>query len=103
MRPEQRTRAIVDDYQRKNNLKFDHVMYTGNMPAIMELVATGYGVSFIFETHLKHRVQATPIDCYSFGETRTTSDFVVACRSGAYLSTYARDFIQIAKDLFSEQ
>ncbi|MDL2301646.1 LysR family transcriptional regulator [Lachnospiraceae bacterium OttesenSCG-928-D06] len=98
--PEQRTRQITDDYFHEHNLTFPNIMYTSNLPAIMELVTVGYGVSFIFETHLRHRVKTGPIDCYSFGDPKTSSDFVVAYRKGSYLPTYAKDYIEIARRLF---
>ena len=66
----------------------------------MELVSVGYGAAFIFETHLMHHTFSKPIDCYSFGEPKTVSDFVVAHRHGGYLPSYAHDFIRIARDLF---
>ena len=98
--PEQRTRQIVDDFLYANNLQYDNVMYTSNMSAIMELVAVGYGVSFIFETHLRHSRATDSIDCFSFGEPRTCSDFVVAYRKGSYLASYVWEFIEIAQQLF---
>lgn len=100
MMPDQRTRQITDDYIHDYSLKFENVMYTSNLPAIMELVSIGYGVSFIFESHLQHRVVTQPIDCYSFGEPKTTSDFVAAYRKNCYLSSYAQDFIEIARQSF---
>lgn len=100
MMPDQRTRQITDNYFREHNLSFSNVMYTSSLPAIMELVAVGYGVSFIFETHLRHRVAAEPIDCFSFGSPKTSSDFVVAYRKGSYLPSYARDFIEITRRIF---
>ena len=101
MKPEQRTRQIMDNYLRENGIQYDNVLYTGNLPAIMELVAQGYGVSFMFEPHLRHRLGTVPIDCYSFGEPKMVTDFVAATRKGAYLSTYARDFIEIARQMHS--
>lgn len=100
--PEQRTRQITDDIIKMNNLRYNNEMYTSNLPAVMELVSMGYGVSFIFETHLRHRVEKLPIDCYSFGEPKTCSDFVVAYRKGSYLPTYAREFIDIARQLYQK-
>ena len=100
MMPDQRTRQITDDYIHEYSLEFENVMYTSNLPAIMELVSIGYGVSFIFESHLQHRVVTQPIDCYSFGEPKTTSDFVAAYRKNSYLSSYVRDFIEIARQSF---
>ena len=101
MLPEQRTRQITDDYFRDCGLEFENVVNTSNLPAIMELVALDYGVAFIFESHLRHRVETRPIRCYSFGEPRTTSDFVAACRKGSYLSGYAREFIEITRQYFN--
>lgn len=100
--PEQRTRQIVDSYLRENALNFQDVMVTSNMSAIMNLVAVGYGISFIFETHLRHHAEARLIDCYSFGEPRTCSDFVAAYRKNSYLPAYAQDFIALAQELFDQ-
>jgi len=48
-----------------------------------------------------HHTFSKPIDCYSFGEPKTVSDFVVAHRHGGYLSILLHhDFIRIARDLF---
>lgn len=100
MMPDQRTRQITDKYFREQGLVFENVMYTGSLPAIMELVASGYGVSFVFESHLRYRSVQQPIDCYSFGEPRMTHDFVAAYRKGSYLSVYAREFIDLARQMF---
>ena len=97
MRPQQRTRQIMDGILRREGIGFENVLYTGNLPAIMELVALGYGVSFVHESHLRYRAGERPIDCYSFGEPRTVSEFVAASRKGSYISRYAQDFIEIVK------
>ncbi len=97
MRPQQRTRQIMNGILRREGISYENVLYTGNLPAIMELVALGYGVSFVHESHLRHRSGTRPIDCFSFGEPRTVSDFVAAARKGGYISRYARDFIEIVK------
>ena len=97
MRPQQRTRQIMDGILRREGIDFENVLYTGNLPAIMELVALGYGVSFIHESHLRHRAGERPIDCYSFGEPRTVSEFVAATRKGSYISRYAQDLIEIVR------
>ena len=98
MYPDQRTRQITDAYLQEHGIRFENVLYTSNLPAAMELVALGYGVAFVFEAHLRHRVETRPIECYSFGEPRTVTDFVAAYRKGSYLSRYARDFIEIARE-----
>ena len=97
MQPEQRTRQIVDSFLHEQGIRFQNVIYTSNLQAIMELVAIGYGVAFIFETHLRHRVQTQPIERYSFGNPKMLSDFVAAYRKGSYLPRYALDVIEIAR------
>ena len=97
MMPGQRTRQVMDDYFHDHNIKFENIIYTSNMPAIMELVSIGYGVSFIFESHLLRRPENISLDCFSFGEPRMLSDFVAAYRKGGYISSYTRDFIEIAR------
>ena len=97
MKPEQRTRQIMDSYLRDHGIQFENLLYTSSLPALMELVSMGYGISFIFETHLRHRVKNLPIDCYSFGEPRVMCDFVVAYRKGSYLSHCTKDFIEIVR------
>lgn len=100
MLPIQRTGQIVNDYLRREGIHFEHVIYTSNMPAIIDLVAAGYGVAFVFEPHLRHRSFGHPIDCYSFGEPRMVSNFVAATRKGGYLPIYARDYIELTRQLY---
>ena len=97
MRPQQRTRQIMDGILREAGISFEKVLYTSNLPSIMELAALGYGVSFIHESHLRHRAGVQPIDCYSFGEPRVVTDFVAATRRGSYMSRYTQDFIDIVR------
>ena len=98
MNPQQRTRQIVDGILHDNKIQLNNVQYTPNIQAIIGLVARGYGVSFVFETHLKHRADTSPIECYSFGSPRTLCDFVAATRKGSYLSHYLREFINLVRD-----
>ena len=97
MRPEQRTRQIMDSILYENRIQLTNVEYTSNIQAIIGLVAHGYGISFVFETHLNHRLESLPIECYSFGNPRTLCDFVAATRKGSYVSRYAQEFIDIVR------
>ncbi|MCI8455063.1 MAG: LysR family transcriptional regulator [Lachnospiraceae bacterium] len=103
MQPKQRTRQIMDSYMQKQGFKFENMLCTSNLSAIMELVSVGYGISFIFEPHLLHRRDSQPIECYSFGEPRMVSHFVAACRKGSYLSHYVQDFIEVVCRLHAGQ
>ena len=97
LRPEQRTRQITDGVLNENRVSLGDTLCTANMRAIMGLVAEGYGVAFLFESHLQHRVDPRPIDCFRFGEKPVLCDFVAAFRKGSYLPQYALDFIDIVK------
>lgn len=99
MQPEQRTRQITDALFQERKLRFEDTVYTSNLPAIMGLVARGYGVSFLFEPHLRHRAERFELDCYSIGQGRVVSEFVAAYRKGSYLSSYARDYIKLVQEL----
>ena len=70
-------------------------------PPVISLTEKGWGVSFIFESHLKWHSPVPEIDTYSFGENKVMSDFVAAYRKGSYLSSYAREFISIAGKLYT--
>ena len=74
----QRTRQIIDQYLHQQGVVFENILHTSNIPAIMELISVGYGVSFLFEPHILHHNFRNPISCFSFGEQRTTSALVVA-------------------------
>ncbi len=99
MQPDQRTRQITDDLFQDLSLKFKNTICTGNLPAIMELCALGYGISFVFEPHLRHRAGTNPIACFSFGSGPVFSDFVAAYRRGSYVAQYARDYIELIRRL----
>lgn len=97
MRPDQRTRQIVDGIMRENKISLNNAFFTSNIPAIMELTANGYGVSFVFDSHLKHRFGSSEIVNYSFAGKRIFVDFVAATRKGAYLSRYTKEFIELVR------
>ena len=102
LRPEQRTRQIVDSVLREHHVVLDNTLCTSNMRAIMGLVACGYGISFLFDSHLQHHTEAETIACYRYGEERVLCNFVAASRKGSYLSRYAQNFIEIVKEAVME-
>lgn len=99
LQPEQRTRQITDALFQDRRLSFENTVTTSNLPAAMGLVSRGYGISFIFEPHIRHRDERLSIDCYSIGNGRVLSDFVAAFRKGSYVSAYARDYIELVRAL----
>ena len=99
--PEQRTGQISRYWLARAGIPLTNSITTNNMPAVMSLTEQGWGVSFIFESHLRWHSHVPEIDTYSFGDGKVMSDFVAAYRKGSYLSSYAREFIRIAGKLYA--
>ncbi|MBQ7216312.1 MAG: LysR family transcriptional regulator [Synergistaceae bacterium] len=99
--PEQRTGQISRYWLKQAGIDLSNAIATNNMPAVISLTELGWGVSFVFESHLRWHSPKPEIDTYSFGDGRVMSDFVAAWRKGSYLSSYAREFIRIAGKLYA--
>ncbi len=99
--PEQRTGQISRYWLKRAGIDLRSSITTNNMPAVISLTELGWGVSFVFESHLKWHSPVPEIDTYSFGDGKVMSDFVAAYRRGSYLSSYAREFISIAGKLYA--
>ena len=99
--PEQRTGQISRYYLKQAGIDLTNSITTNNMPAVISLTEQGWGVSFIFESHLRWHSPKPEIDTYSFGENGVHSDFVAAMRKGSYLPAYARYFIAEAGKLYA--
>lgn len=98
--PEQRTGQISRYWLSQSGISLNNSITTNNMPAVISLTEQGWGVSFIFESHLRWHSPKPQIDTYSFGNPKVTSDFVAAFRQNSYLPVYARDFIDITRSLY---
>ena len=98
--PEQRTGQISRHYLKQAGIELNNSITTNNMPAVISLTEQGWGVSFIFESHLRWHSPKPEIDTYSFVDGGVFSDFVAAMRKGSYLSAYSRKFIEIAGNLY---
>ena len=97
MQPDQRTRQTVEYILKNQGLQYENVMCVSSIHAIIGLVANGYGVSFVFDTHLDHNSLNHQVERYSFGQNRTTSHFVAAVRKNSYLPLYVKDYIEIVR------
>jgi len=58
------------------------------------------GVCFAPETYIRSMSFETPPVCFSLGDEDAYTSTVLAYRKGAYLTSYAEDFIQLAKEYF---
>ena len=96
--PEQRTRQIVDAVFSEYHIQPTNTLCSSNMRAIMGLVAEGYGVSFLFDAHLRRAEERRFIRLFRFGSRRVLCDFVAASRAGSYLPHCAQDFVEIVRE-----
>ena len=94
--PEQRSRQTADRLFREAHVEPAHVLQVRNIFASVQLAASGYGMTFVSESHLRH-IDSDPA-IFSVGTPSTQTDFVAAYRRGVYLPQYARDFIDIVKE-----
>ncbi|MBQ6113118.1 MAG: LysR family transcriptional regulator substrate-binding protein, partial [Synergistaceae bacterium] len=91
---------ISRHYLKQAGIELANSITTNNMPAVISLTEQGWGVSFIFESHLRWHSPKPEIDKYSFVDGGVFSDFVAAMRKGSYLPAYLRKFIEIAGNLY---
>lgn len=96
--PGQRTRQTVDHLFKESGFTPNIKLQTANIPAMIQLVAKGYGCGFVTETHLKHIQPPPSVVRFSVGNPCTTVDFVAAYRRGSYLPYHAKEYISIVKN-----
>ena len=71
---------------------------TRNTETSVRLCMEGMGLCFVPETYIKNMRFDTPPACFSVGEKGVFSTLTIASRKGAYLHSYAQDFIKIAQE-----
>lgn len=95
--PDQNTgraaRQLFDQYHIQPPVPFR----TSNNQTCIQLAAEGLGASFAPESYVRHTAPLWPMEIFSVGEPPLFNRLVIAHRKNSYLSTYAVDFIQIAK------
>lgn len=94
----QRTSQTVSKVFQELNFKPTKTLKTSNIQAAVKLASTGYGITFVTNSHLKHMNLRNDVKCFSFGLPNTIVDFVVAYRKGSYLTYHAQEYIKIVID-----
>ena len=97
-REDQRTRQITEQAIHDVNITPKNSLEIRNILASVELAASGYGITFVSESHLRHIVPKAKPAIFSIGNPKTITSFVAAYRVGIYLPHYAQRYIQIVKD-----
>ena len=95
--PEQRTEQIAIQIFNKKKIVPQVILRTHSTEGAVRLAASGFGVCFVSENHIKHiSLEVNPI-LFSIGNLRTEVELLAVYREGAYLPQYAKDYIRIAK------
>lgn len=95
---QQSVRQITDVLLAENNISPIQPLVTSNIFASINLAAKNYGVTFAYETHVKHLALESEIVCFSVGNPQTMVEFVASYRKGYELSYHAQEYINIVKD-----
>lgn len=95
--PEQRTEQIATQIFNENKIVPHVILRTHSTEGAVRLAASGFGVCFVSENHMKHISLETNPVLFSVGNLRTEVELLAVSRKGAYLPQYAKDYIRIAK------
>jgi DNA-binding transcriptional LysR family regulator len=95
---DQRTGQIARQIFMGNNINPPVSLETRSIEGAVRLAATGFGLCFVSESHLKYFSLTNKPVYFSVGNPKTIVELVVAYRRGAYLPQYTKDYIQIVKD-----
>lgn len=95
--PEQRTEQIAAQIFNEQKILPQVILRTHSIEGSVRLAASGFGVCFVSENHIRHmNLEENPI-LFSIGHFRTEVELLAVYRKGAYLPQYARNYINIAK------
>lgn len=100
--PEQNTGAITKRLLEKHHITPKVPFYTRNTQAALLLVQQNEGVCFAPETYVRNMTFSSPLLCFSLNDPDAFCTTILAYRKGTYLTAYARDFIQIAREYFRQ-
>lgn len=96
--PEQTTGKIAVELFEQYHIHPPVPFHTRNSQACILLACQGLGACFVPEIYVKNMQFERPPACFSVGEQGVFSTLSIAYRAGAYLPSYARDFIKIAQE-----
>lgn len=84
---------LFDQYQIQPPVHFR----SRNNQLCIQLASEGLGACFAPETYVKYTSALWPLQAFSVGNPPLVNKLVLAYRQNSYLSTYAQDFITIAR------
>ncbi|HIW60673.1 MAG TPA: LysR family transcriptional regulator [Candidatus Anaerobutyricum avicola] len=96
--PDQTTGQLALELFETWGIKPQVSVRTRNTETSVRLCMEGMGLCFVPETYIKNMHFDTPPACFTVGEKGVFSTLTIASRKGAYLPSYAQDFIKIAQE-----
>lgn len=96
--PDQTTGKIALDLFETCHIQPPVPFHTRNSQACILLSQQGLGACFVPETYVKNMAFEREPACFSVGKDGIFSTLTIAYRKNAYLASYARDFIKIARE-----
>lgn len=96
--PDQTTGQLALELFETWGIKPQVSVRTRNTETSVRLCMEGMGLCFVPETYIKNMHFDIPPACFSVGEKGVFSTLTIASRKGAYLPSYAQDFIKIAQE-----
>lgn len=96
--PDQTTGQLALELFETWGIKPQVSVRTRNTETSVRLCMEGMGLCFVPETYIKNMRFDTLPACFSVGEKGVFSTLTIASRKGAYLPSYAQDFIKIAQE-----
>ncbi|MEW8954925.1 LysR family transcriptional regulator [Clostridium sp.] len=101
--PNQHTGEVERHIFEEANIKPPIVLETKNLEASVRLASLGYGLTFISESHIKYiSFPKNPV-FFSIGNPTTIMEVIAAYLDKEYLSKYAKELIEIAKQCFKQK
>lgn len=96
--PEQTTGRIALALFEQHQISPKILCQTRNTQVSIELAAKALGVCFAPASYIRFMRYAVPPVCFLIDGSTMKSPLTIAYRKGAYLPTYAKDFISITRD-----
>ena len=97
--PDQRTGQIAEAIFAEHHFVPNKVTHTRNIETAVNLTMTGYGISFLNETHIRHLKFGNAPRFFSFEGKPHYADMIVAYRKGRKLPPYIRTLIDLCREV----
>ena len=97
--PGQSLRWYSDLTLEESGIQPKHITQIRNIETAAQMAANGMGVSFCLESYFYHMSFIRPPKMFSVGKRQLSADFSAAYRRDKPLSDYAKQFVQLLKNL----